>query len=280
EVIQAAPATILTVELGDEIRPALDAPELVALPITDSTTTDGVAFYGSDTRADGTLAYYAERENNLEDRVIFYWLEPLDAAIYPSTDFAPGLELQWPKYLHKYLQAWPSDVTEFAHYTVDIDGSSGETGTGLLFEGGRIPSLIYQDDVEQDEAIIDSVSQRLLVGLEGDQLNRSLLKFTGTNGSVWYVRLMTQADGRDGFLEGDGAAAFTAAATVGQRIDPPSADYTAAGYIAAGSAYSPSAYQDPFAAGIPVAETGAIIPVNTLAAENNELKVWWFKRIA
>ncbi|MGZ0708682.1 hypothetical protein ACWPKO_10115 [Coraliomargarita sp. W4R53] len=280
EVIQAAPATILTVELGNEIRPALDAPELVALPITDSTTTDGVAFYGSHTRADGTLAYYAERENNLEDRVIFYWLEPLDAAIAPSTDLAPGLELQWPKYLHKYLQVWPSDVTEFAHYTVAIDGSSGETGTGLLFSGGRIPALIYQDDVEQDEAIIDSVSQRMLVGLEGDQLNRALLKFTGTNGSVWYVRLMTQADGRDGFLEGDGAAAFTASATVGQRINPPSADYTAAGYIASGSAYSPSAYQDPFAAGIPVAETGAIIPVNTLAAENNELKVWWFQRIA
>src|SRR5690606_16893648 len=111
-----------------------------------------------------------ERENNLEDRVIFYWLEPLDAAIRPAAGLAPGLELQWPKYLHKYLQAWPDDVTDFAHYTVALGGSSADTGTGLLFEGGRIPALIFQDDTEQDEAVIDSVSQRLLVGLGGDQL--------------------------------------------------------------------------------------------------------------
>lgn len=280
EVAQAATSSTLTVDLGDEIRPALDAPELVALPVTNSTSSGGTAYYGSFTRPDGNLAYYAERENNLEDRVIFYWLEPLDAAIHPASGLAPGLELQWPKYLHKYLQAWPDDVTEFAHNTVAIGGSSAETGTGLLFEGGRIPALIFQDDSEQDEAVIDSVSQRLLVGLAGDQLNRALLKFTGTNGSVWYVRLMTQAEGRDDFLEGDGAPAFSATAYVGRRLDPPSADYTVAGYIASGTAYSPSAYINPFAAGITAAETGAIIPVNTLAAEGNTLKVWWFQRVA
>lgn len=280
EVAQSAPATTLTVDLGDEIRPGLDAPGLIALPVTNSTSSGGTAFYGSFTRPDGTLAYYAERENNLEDRVIFYWLEPLDAAIAPASGLAPGLELQWPKYLHKYLQVWPTDVTDFAHYTVATGGSSADTGTGLLFEGGRIPALIFQDDPSQNEAVIDSVTQRLLVNLGGDQLNRSLLKFTGTNGSVWYVRLMTQAEGRDGFLEGDGAPAFTAPAYVGRRLDPPSADYTVAGYVASGTAYSPSAYKDPFATGIANAETGAIIPVNTLAAENNTLKVWWFKRIA
>ena len=281
EVAQAADATILTVQLGEEIRPSPEDVDLIALPLNSSASSDSTSYYGSVSRPDGSLAYYAERENNLEDRVVFYWLEPLDAAIPPSSGLAPGLELQWPHSLHKYLQVWPSDVTDFAHYTVASGGSSAATGTGLKFEGGQIPTLVYQDDEEQDEAVIDAVSQRLLVGLGGDQLNRTLIKFTGSNGSVWYVRLMTQAAGRDGFLEGDGAAtAFTAPAYVGRRIEPPSADYTVAGYVASGTAYSPSAYKDPFSAGIEAAETGAIIPVNTLAAEGNTLKVWWFKKVA
>ncbi|MCC5844440.1 MAG: hypothetical protein JJU05_09330 [Verrucomicrobia bacterium] len=280
EVSRAAASTTLTVHLGNEIRPVLDGPGLVALPVTNSTSSGGTAYYGSFTRPDGTLAYYAERENNLEDRVVFYWLEPLDASIRPASGLASGLELEWPKYLHKYLQTWPDDVTQFAHNTVGMDGSSADTGTGLLFEGGRIPALIFQDDPSQTEAVIDSVTQRLLVGLGGDQLNRSLLKFTGTNGSVWYVRLMTQAAGRNDYLEGDGGAAFTAPATVGQRIDPPSADYTLAGYVASGTAFSQSAYKDPFATGVAAAKTGAILPVNTLAAEDNTLTVWWFKRVA
>ena len=280
EVAQAADSTTLTVLLGDEIRPALDDPSLLALPITDSSSTDSVSYYGSFARPDGTLAYYAERENTLEERIVFYWLERLDAAIPPSSGLAPGLELDWPKYLHKYLQAWPADVGSFAHYTVAHGGSSADTGTGLKFEGGEIPSLIYQDDLEQDEALIDSLSQRLLVDLGGDQLNRTLLKFTGDNGGVWYVRLMTQADDREGFLEGDGGAPLTGTVYVGRRLEPPSSDYTLAGYVSSGTAYSPSAYQDPFAVGIETAQTGAIIPVNAQPDGSTRLEVWWFKKVA
>ncbi len=290
EVAQAADSSTVTISLGYEIRPVPpndpnqpDDTTLIALPINNSSG-DSTAYYGSVSRPDGSVAYYAERENNLEDRVVFYWLKPLDAGIPPASGLAPGLELQWPKYLRKYLQAWPNNVTEFSHYTVGTNGSSVDSGTGLKFEDGKIPSLIYQDDVEQDEAFVDSLSQRLLVGLGGDQLNRSLLKFSGSNGSVWYVRLMTQAAGRSGFLEGDGAAAFSAPAYVGRRIEPPSSDYTVAGYVASGKGYSPSAYKDPFAEGIEAAEKGAIIPVNTLANSSTDasstLKVWWFKKTA
>ncbi|MFH1499321.1 MAG: hypothetical protein ABII82_16030, partial [Verrucomicrobiota bacterium] len=283
EVAQAATPTVNTIHLGDQIIANPLAPEpgdtdLIALPVN-STSSSSVPYYGSAVLPDGNLAYYAERENDIEDRVVFYWLEPLDAAIAPASGIAPGLELQWPKYLQKYLHVWPDDVTDFAHYTVANGGSSADTGTGLHFEDGQLPTLVYQDDLEQDEAAIDSVSQRLLVGLGGDQLNRTLLKFTGANGSVWYVRLMTQAADRPGYLEGDGAPAFTAASHVGRRIDPPSADYTHAGYVAAGTAYSVTAYKDPFSVGIDAAERGAIIPVNTLAAEGNTLQVWWFKEI-
>lgn len=280
EVAQAADATTVTVHLGNEIRPALEDRALIALPINNTSTSDTAAYYGSFARPDGTLAYYAERENTLEDRVTFYWLEQLDAAIHPVSGLAPGLELDWPKYLHKYLQVWPDGVADFAHYTIAHNGSSADTGTGLKFEGGEIPSLIYQDDLEQDEAAIDALTQRLLVSLGGDQLNRTLLKFTGDNGGVWYVRLMTQAEDRDGFLESDGGSALTGSAYVGQRLAPPSADYTPAGYIAGGTSYSPSAYKNPFAVGIAAAEAGAIIPVNALPGEKNTLTVWWFKKVS
>ena len=280
EVSQAADSSTLTVFLGEEIRPALDDRSLVALPVSSTSSSSSVSYYGSVARPDGSLAYYAERENTLEDRVIFYWLETLDAGILPASGLAPGLELDWPKYLHKYLQAWPSDVGSFAHYTVGHTGSSTATGTGLKFESGKIPALVYQDDEEQDEAVIDSLSQRLLVGLGGDLLNRTLLKFTGNNGGVWYVRLMTQADDRNGFLESDGGPALTGTAYVGRRIDPPSADYTLAGYISAGTAYSTSAYLNPFSAGIEAAEDGAIIPVNALPSGGSTLEVWWFKKVA
>lgn len=278
-VAQSAPASTQTVFLGDEIRPNPEDFLLLAQPVS-SSSSSSVSYFGSFARPDGTLAYYAERENNIEDRVIFYWMERLDAAVLPNSGLAPGLQLDWPKYLHKYLQVWPTDVKAFSHYTIALNGSSATTGTGLKFEGGRIPTVIFQDDLEQDEVVLDPSTQRLLVGLSGDQLSRALLKFTGDNGGIWYVRLMTQADGRPGFLEGDGGVALTGAAFVGDRIAPPSADYSLAGYIAAGTSYSPSAYRDPFAVGITSAETGAIIPVNALPAGASNLTVWWFKKVA
>lgn len=277
EVAQAAEATTLTAFLGEEIRPNDDTVPLTALPVS-STSTSATSYYGSFARPDGSLAYYAERENNLEDRVVFYWLESLDAAIPPASGLAPGLQLDWPKYLHKYLQVWPDDLDAFAHYTVALDGSSALTGTGLKFDGGRIPSLIFQDDLEQDESSIDALSQRLLVALGGDQMNRTLLRFTGDNGDVWYVRVMTQGQGREGFVESDGGPALTGTAYVGERIEPPSADYTFAGYIASGTAYSPSAYQNPFTVGVVAAEKGAIIPVNALPGGASKIVVWWFKK--
>lgn len=279
EISKASPFSTLTVNLGSEIRPAENDPKLVALPV--ETDTSGTAsFYGSVSRPDGSLAYYAEQENALEDRVVFYWLEKSDAAIVPGSGNAPGLEIDWPKYLHKYLQVWPTNVTDFAHYTIPGGGSSLDNGTGLKFEGGTIPTLVYQDDPAQGEASIDSTSQRLLVLPGGDQVNRALLKFTGNNGAVWYVPLLTQVEGRDGFLESDGGGPLTGQAYVGERINRPSADYSLAGYVAAGTAYSPNAYIDPFTAGISSAEKGALIPVNALPGSANALKVWWFKRVA
>ncbi len=279
EISKASPFSTLTVNLGSEIRPATDDRKLVALPVN-SDTSGTASFYGSVTRPDGSLAYYAEKENALEDRVVFYWLEKSDAAIAPASGDAPGLEIDWPKYLHKYLQVWPTDLADFAHYTIPSGGSSLDNETGLKFEGGTIPTLIFQDDPTQVEALIDSTSQRLLVTPTGDQANRALLKFSGNNGSVWYVPLLTQVEGRTDFLESDGLGPLTGQAYVGERIERPSAEYSIAGYVAAGRAHSPNAYINPFIAGISEAEKGAIIPVNALPGSENALKIWWFKRVA
>jgi len=275
-----------TVELGQRIRAfdgdAFDLDEtLVASPVT--TSTSNINYYSSNPLPDGSIAYYAERENDIEDREIFYWLSPETIALPAGGSSAADLKLliNWPVYLNKYLQVWPSDVTHYAHYTVGSSGSSDSSGTGLPFVGGNIPQIIYQDSAEGD-AVLDTGTQRILVNFNGevDQLNRSLLKFTGSNGGVWYVPVMTQADGRPGYVEGDGTTAVTGTAYVGERIAPPASVNTLAGYVAAGTYYSPNAYVDPFANGVDAASQGAIIPVNALPNGASSLTVWWFKKYA
>jgi len=272
-----------TIELGSRLRAfdgdSFDSDEtLVASPVT--TSTGSVTYYSSNTLPDGSLAYYAERENDIEDREIFYWLSPETIAI-PAAGATSTLNtlINWPVYLNKYLQVWPADITHFAHYTVGATGSSADTGTGLAFLGGNIPQIVYQDSTQGD-ALMDTNTQRLLVNFNGevDQLNRSLLKFTGSNGGVWYVPVMTQADGRAGYQEGDGTAGVTGTAYVGERINPPASVNTLAGYVASGTYYSPNAYVDPFANGVSEAEQGAIIPVNALPGGASSLTVWWFKK--
>ena len=91
--------------------------------------------------------------------------------------------------------------------------------------------------------------------------------------------LLTQAAGRSGFQEGDGGAALTGTAYVGERINPPSSAYSLAGYVSHGTSHSPQAYVDPFLNGVAAAEAGAIIPVNSLNTTQDPLTVWWFKQV-
>ncbi len=283
-VQQALRPSTVTIELGSQLRPydsvSFDPDTtLVASPVN-TATSGSVNYYSSVTLPNGSLAYYAERENDIEDRETFYWLTPKSIAIPPTgATSSARTSIEWPVYLNKYLQVWPVNITSYAQNTVAPAGSSETSGTGIAFIGGKIPQIVYQDSSEGD-ALMDNNTQRLLVDFNGeaDQLNRSLLKFTGNNGGVWYVPLMTQADGRLGYQEGDGAAAVTGTAYVGERINPPSATNTLAGYVAAGTYYSPTAYIDPFANGVSEAEKGAIIPVNALPSSASSLTVWWFKK--
>jgi hypothetical protein len=285
DVVRVADPVQVTVLLGDRLTPRNDAGDLlpidgnsewVAAPVASNiSAADGQPYYSSITRKDSRKIYHAERENLTAERVAFYWLEQSDASIHFLGDvLKPGLEILWPRVRNHYTQIWPSNVTQFSHYTVPTGGSAAPTG--LQFSGGQLPQVVYQDDPSQAEGRIDTASQRFIVSVTGDGLNRSLLKFTAPN-EVWYVRLYNQADGRAGFLEGDALAAINTTATVGDRINAP-AGHELGGYIASGTNYLPAAYADPFAVGATEAARKAIIPVNAMPG-SNVLKVWWFKKI-
>ncbi|MCE2863249.1 MAG: hypothetical protein LW690_12420 [Opitutaceae bacterium] len=201
DVVRVPAPVQTTVNLGDQITPRDDggnllpldgSPEWLASPVSMAGGATQ-SFYGSVTRRDGTVSYYAERENLTPDQVGFYWLEKSDAAIhfYPSPA-SPNLGIYWPRIRNHYLQVWPADITKYAHNTVPAAGST--PATGLKFTGGQLPQVIFQDDSGQSEARIDPSTQRVVVTFNGtDGLNRSLLKFTAAN-EVWYIRLFTQSE--------------------------------------------------------------------------------------
>jgi hypothetical protein len=276
-VEQSLRSSTLTVELGDEIRPSPELASLVATPVSNTGSVNQIAYYGTSVRSNGTLAYFAEQENLVEDNVAFYWMEPLDAAIPHTTGTPPGLVISWPKYLNKYLQIWPTNITDYAQYAVDAGGSTLATNTGLQFGDGMIPQIIYQDS-STGQASIDNASQHLIVNLGTDQDNRTLLKFTGSNGGVWYVPLNTQSEDNPAYVEADGSA-LTGTVYVGERLVPPSSAYSVAGYVSSGTGFSPNAYVNPFVSGVAAAEEGAIIPVNTINGQQPSLAVWWFKEV-
>jgi hypothetical protein len=222
DVVRVPVPVETTVYLGDQITPRDDGG--VLLPVDGSSewraspivtpNVDGQALYGSITRKDGVNNYYAERENLTPDRVSFYWLEKSDAAVhFLPAPASPNLGLYWPKHKNHYTQVWPGDVTLYAHNTVDPTGST--PATGLQFNSGQLPQIIFQDDPAQSEARVDSVTQRIVVNFSGtDGLNRSLLKFTAAN-EVWYIRLFTQTETRTRTIAvTNGGSGYTSAPTV------------------------------------------------------------------
>lgn len=272
-------ATTQTVYLGNEVRPVPENPEYLPSPVEDSSGTGSLDYYGSQSSSSGVLRYFAERENATPEQVRFFWLDPQPIGIGEEEGAGNGVVVSWPAVLNQYVFAWPSNILDYAAYTVGPEGSSLDNGTGLSFAGNSLPEIIYQDTGD-DDALLDNATQRLLVDLQGDfdAANRSLLKFRGSNGGVWYVRLYTQAQDRAGYLEPDDQLRIAATAEVGRRIEPP-AGLSAAGYIAAGTSYDPKAYRDPFTDGVAEAEDGAIIPVNALPGGRDQLTIRWFQKI-
>ena len=197
DIVRIPPVTNAVVHLGQEILPHDGDASLVASPLL-STVQGGVNYYGETPRSDGTTAYWAEREtsapqnpdngdpasNDAYNRVAFYWLEEGEFGI------------RWPKFQNRYWLRWSPDLSDYAHYTVGSDGSTSDTG--ISFEAGEIPEIIFQDDPVQSEAQIDLPTQRFFVtfAAHADRRNRALLKFSSDSGELWYVNVYTQAEDR------------------------------------------------------------------------------------
>jgi hypothetical protein len=222
DVVRVPTPIDYTVFLGDQITPrdedgvllpADGSSEWLASPVLNSAG-DAQPLHGSVTRRDGTVNYYAERENLTPDRAAFYWLEKNDAAIhFIAAPSSPNLGIFWPRVRNHYAQVWPADLGKYAHNTVPAGGSTA--ATGLQFSGGQLPQIVFQDDPAQSEARVDPATQRVVVTFTGnDGLNRSLLKFTATN-EVWYIRLFTQTEIRPRtIVMTAGGSGYTTAPTV------------------------------------------------------------------
>ena len=298
-----AEAVNIEVPLGQQIQPwqttaaegDIDLKPSIAM---NNSQASSKPLYGTSALANGQLVYHAERENDNPDKIQIYWMETKDAGIYSST--APNLSIQWPKYLRKYIHAWPAALSGYE--TVPVPNTGSGLATGPEFDAAHLPQVIYQDDPAETEVTIDAISRRLLVDFStsSDNTSRTLIKFM-ENGSPWYVPLYIQSENKLGSpavadpdgsgplvatpavstindTNADGVADLTATVNVGDRIDPP-VGYSKAGYIASGDNYYPEGYINPFAEGAAAAEAGAIIPVNALSGRN-QLNVWWFKRVA
>jgi len=189
--------------LGTELRPRdppVDGDELLQASPVQSSAQAAAGYYGTTVRPDGSLAYYAEHEtspandpdngepasSNAYNKVLFYWLE----------EFPDNFGIKWPKFQTRYWQRWSPNLADYAHYTVDTTGST--PATGVSFPGGALPTLVWQDDPAQAEAVLDLTAQRLFVTFAPTnpyRRNRSLLKFI-SGSAVWYVNLYTQAETR------------------------------------------------------------------------------------
>ena len=137
-----------TVHLGQELTPHDGRTDLTPSPVL-STQQEGSGFYGTSVRPDGSSAYFAERTTSpandpdngepasvdAYNKVVFYWLE------------TGSFGIQWPKFQNRYWQRWSPNLGDYAHYTVDPEGSTA--ATGLSFAGGNLPQIVHQDDPAQ-----------------------------------------------------------------------------------------------------------------------------------
>ena len=219
ELVRTPETHDVQVYLGKELGPHNADGSLTPSPVFASQLS-GAAYYSTISDASGRLSYIAEREtsgaqanglpfsNDAYNRVAFFWMK------------AAEFDIAWPEFKNRYWQRWSPNPADYVHHTVDVGGSSAQSG--IAFANGKLPQVVSQDDPDGQEVSIDVKSQRLVVTLPlppDDQANRALLRFDG-EGKSWYVNLYTQAEGRSFTLvaSGSGGSTVTVATTAGLEI--------------------------------------------------------------
>jgi hypothetical protein len=305
EIRRSAKSETIETLIGEQLRPRQGPKQVGDDQLTATVNLFSVAgrpLYGLSTRADGGIVYYAERANANPDLMTLFWSAKFDASLYSKAgDSVASLDISWPVAKRNYLHVWPSDLASYTPVNVRPDPDNDWPAVGPKFAATSLPELIYQDDPEEMEALIDPQNQSLTINFQNssDLTNRSLLKFPSSAGPQ-YLRLYIQSESKMGSpavspeggtpgseavytlndLDGDGERDYRKQeATVGSRIERLDSSYAIAGRITFGTCYSELAYINPEGAeDFEGAAKGAIIPVNALDS-NDELTVWWYKKI-
>ncbi len=247
------------------------------------TTTQSISEQFSQVhQVEGRTAYFAQKETESPGDVQVYWLET-------------GLAgLKWPHFLNRYDQFWPESLDSYA---LNLRPSDSTEGPNTLPIFGETATLIFQDDPTGQEASL-SGGFEFQVDLTIDDRNRALMLFSSGE-SFWYMRVESVLDEKlttderysdfftDSVPDPDNPDSQSdLVAFVGERLTPPSAADSAAAWVdlSSGDAIDPTAYVNPFTAGIvQAAEQGVVIPVNAAAKKNgkvnNRLDVWWFEKV-
>ncbi len=243
------------------------------------------------------ILYSVRETQNLND-VLVFWMEPGEQGI------------RWPRVFARYDMKWPTDAAEYSHYIRPVVANEDEAMlTAVKLEAKNIPSLMYQDPLDQERAKVTADLRFYTFLTPAQPAHRSLLRYGNEKGYT-YERVFSWLDANLKATNWSGTLVtnlvawnrtnqtlvFTdalaaprivdEAVVVGQRLVAPSgeqgaspADEYLAGHIrtAVGNSYHPGAYMDPLDQGFDAAAKGAIIPVNAIPGDNR-LEVWWFRR--
>ena len=254
--------------------------------------------YQHDVAGGSEVELFATRETANENDYLVHWME------------TSLVGLKWPLVLGRYQFVWPTDVARYSHYVRPLVATENEAKlTPVPMATLNVPIIEYQDPLDQPRAKLTE-NFEFYTFLDRDHpLHRTLLRYnSGENVSFERVFSWLDENLKSGNFSGNAIAPGLDAwnptnstlefpdtlsaprvviqtVDVGQRIVAPagetgSGDQEAywAGHIhePAGRSYNPNAYTNPFVAGFPVANLGAIIPVNAIPG-TNQLEVWWFR---
>ena len=247
---------------------------------------------------DKPYALYAARETRNLNDVLVFWMEPGEQG------------LRWPRVLARYDMRWPEDPARYSHYVRPlVDGEDEAKQTAVRLEQKNIPTLLYQDPLDQERAKITPDLLFYTYLTPARPAHRTLLRY-GTEKGLYFERVFSWLDVN--LKAGNWAGTLVTNLTawdrtnqtlvfaepmvgprlvsgtiyVGDRVMAPQGELGAApgdGYVAghvrvaAGDSYHPGAYVDPLVSGFDAASQGAIIPVNAIPGRN-QLEVWWFRR--
>lgn len=271
EVVREVSPTKVDVYVGDRILAHDGDTSLIGNPVT-GVSTGFVHQHG--VTSQNQIHHYAVRTTTPttsglpSGEVTFYWMRK------------GALDIVWPRHYDSYVITWPetSVPDAYTQYVRANNADGDASATGILLDTANQSALVFQSDPSGQHAFLDGGNLFYTKVSSTNTTGYSLIRHQ--NGEqIWFERVYSRLASS---IPGYGTPIDV---EVGQRIEPPTGFEAALGYVRRektvdGFKPAPFAlglYKDPFIDGIAAAKTGAIIPVNARAGDN-ELEVWWYKQ--